>query len=169
MKTYTVATSSGTHYTFAGFVDGIKETLEDTVQAAERSKLFRQFKKGLLAAEVYAADRESVQAMSFDSQAVVKYCTATRAGQRHVIRLLLEAGGKLREVSEADIDAVHADYLDTASEIHQTFLRIWDDAFPKPTRGASAPQVLTAEPDGINGEPSSATTPSGSPMTNAAG
>lgn len=154
MKTYQV--QAGQRYTLAGLTDGVKEQIEDAVQAKEKTRSLRQFKAGLIAPDVYAADKQGILALSFDSEACVKYCTITAAGIKHLIRLLLEEGGKLPVVRDADVEAIYAAYRDPTSEVHQTFLRIWEEAFPKARTSLS-----TAPSDATSGGPSSAESPSG--------
>ena len=165
MKTYRLDLPGGP-YVLAGLVDGVKENLEDIVQARERRKLARQLKKKLIDEAEFALGMKSVEAISFDSVAVLSYAMMERDGQRHLIRELLEAGGKPPKDLDAAVGLIHAAYQDEDSDAHQTFARIWGDAYPKkaPTGSGS-----TAPSGGTGGGPSCAASPGDSPTTSVGG
>lgn len=129
MKTYKLLAGDKI-YTVAGLTDDVKTDLVDIVQAQEKNRNHKQLKKGLIDAEVYTTNQQSIQGIGFASEAVIKHL-ATQRGKKDLYRAMLEHGGKYDTVSDEQVNAVLDAAEDDTSEAWTVVQQIWEDALPK--------------------------------------
>ncbi len=156
MKTYKIEVATR-EVELRGLDEKAKEDLTDIIRANEIRTNARLMKKGLISADEYLMEKQSVMGLSFASEPVVKYLT-TPEGKRALLLAML----KTQDATEAEIAEMIAGMGDDETKAGAVFAIIFEEAYPKKKTAKTNPPDSTDPESPTSGEPSSATIPSGS-------
>ncbi len=154
MKTYKVPTATR-ELTLLGMTDGVKEDVTDIVRAREIRTNTRLMKKGLLTAEEFLSEKQSILGLTFASEPVVRFLASVE-GKTALAKAMCE------EATDAEVAELAGCMSDSETPAGAVFEMIFEEAYPKKKTVKTTSQPSTVPESPTSGEPSSATIHSGS-------